>query len=636
MTFNNIVLNNILRDKWTYIAYFLSSVFSIFIFFSFSVSMFHPDLSIIANGSALSFAMMVGTIMVYLFSFMFISYSVMSFMRIRQKTLGLFVIMGASKRQIKKMVFRENMLIGIAAIVAALALGLVFAPLFLMVTRKAMQVEGFTMYFPIKAIILTLVMFFILFLLVSFFSPLFIRKQSIIQLLKSDMKTEAEVRFSPITLVLALIATGGTLLMMTFWYNTTFVRQISDNSLGVLSLFIIFVIGLYFLYMQLSMFVLKIVQKQNRYLQKTNMLTISGMKSQLRSNVKMMYLVSLLLMGTFFSIVGLYSANVNVEQNTKANNPFDYMYVSHTDNLHESEHVEMLQQSLKDQPGYTSYKYDVLYNDERGRQAIISLSNYNAAIQGLGGEPISLDKDEVYMISGLPKEKADLRVPDHIQKILQQANMTAHVVGGSSQSIIPAGYFNHIMVVSNQDYIVIERMQGLKLIHVFAYNVDNWKDDVATTRLLTDSIGHSDHGEFGFFSAGHLFAVDKNSKNLMFYVGFMLSLIFMIAALSMIYFRLITDLDKEREKYKGIMKIGLSKKELTSIVSRQLAVLMFVPFVVASLFFFTGVLFLREVVGGSLGTVTASCFVIFMTIQCLGYFIINAKYRNALVKELVQ
>lgn len=635
MTFNNIVLNNILRDKWTYIAYFLSSIFSIFIFFSFSVSMFHPDLSVIANGSSLSFAMIVGTVLVYLFSFVFISYSVMSFMRVRQKTLGLFVIMGASKRQIKKMVFRENMFIGIAAIIVALALGLVFAPLFLMVTRKVMQVEGFAMYFPSRAVALTLVMFFMLFLLVSFFSPLFIRKQKIIQLLKSDKRMEAEVRFSPIALTFALLATGGTLSMITLGHNAAFVRQVSNNILGVFFLFIVFVIGLYFLYLQLSVLVLELVQKQKRYLQKTNMLTLSGMKSHLRSNVKMMYLVSLLLMGTFFSIVGLYSANVNVEQNTKANYPYDYMYVSQADNPRESEHVELLQQSLQNQVGYAPYKYDVLYIAEHRRQAIVSLSSYNEAIQGLGEEPISLDQDDIYAVSFLPKEKTDLNISAPMQKVFQQTNMNPQMVGGSSQNIMPAGYFNRLLVVSNQDYMNIERMQGLNLLHVFAYNVDNWKEDIAMTQALVDRIGYSDHGEFGFFSAGDLFYVEKSSKNLLLYVGFMLSLIFMIAALSMIYFRLITDLDKEREKYKGIMKIGLSKKELSSIVSRQLAVLIFVPFVVASLFFLIGVAFLRDVIGGSLGSVTAASFVIFLVIQCLGYLAVNNRYRRALIKDLV-
>lgn len=129
--------------------------------------------------------------------------------------------------------------------------------------------------------------------------------------------------------------------------------------------------------------------------------------------------------------------------------------------------------------------------------------------------------------------------------------------------------------------------------------------------------------------------MEKSSKNLMFYVGFMLSLIFMIAALSMIYFRLITDLDKEREKYKGIMKIGLSKKELSSIVSKQLAELIFVPFVVASLFFLIGVAFLRDVIGGSLGNVAAASLVIFLAIQCLGYLAVNNKYRRTLMKDLV-
>ncbi|MBZ9622566.1 ABC transporter permease [Clostridium sp. FP2] len=170
MTLNKLALNNVVRDKWTYFAYFLSSMFSVFIFFSFSVSMFHPDLSIIQNGSALSMAMAAGATLVYVFSFMFISYSVRAFMKSRKKTLGLFTIMGASKKQLNKMIFKENMLIGVAAIITAIIFGLVFSPLFLMLAKKIMVVEGFAMYVPIKAILLTFGMFFILFLIISLIS----------------------------------------------------------------------------------------------------------------------------------------------------------------------------------------------------------------------------------------------------------------------------------------------------------------------------------------------------------------------------------------------------------------------------------------------------------------------------------
>ena len=130
MSFNHIVLQNILRDKWTYISYFLSSVFSILIFFLFSIVAFHPMLASIQTGSTLSLVMILTSCIVYIFSFVFIIYSMFSFLKKKTKSLGIFMITGASMKQVRKMVFRENMLIASVAIIKAIVLGLVIAPLF--------------------------------------------------------------------------------------------------------------------------------------------------------------------------------------------------------------------------------------------------------------------------------------------------------------------------------------------------------------------------------------------------------------------------------------------------------------------------------------------------------------------------
>ncbi|MGE7923820.1 ABC transporter permease [Viridibacillus arvi] len=640
MTFNHVVLQNILRDKWTYIAYFLSSVFSIFIFFSFSVSMFHPDLSIIQNGSALSLAMMAGNVLVYLFSFIFISYSVMSFMHMKQKTIGLFVIMGASKKQIKKMIFRENMFIGIIAILTATVVGLLFAPLFLMITKKIMNVEGFAMYSPIKAIVLTSVMFLVLFLVISLITPFFIRKQQIIRLLKSDKKSEKEVRFSPLKLLLGLVTVGFSLVAMTIKNDASFIRPLVDSDFGVIVLLIIFLMGLYSLYMQLSLVIINTIQKTNYYLQKTNMLTVSGLKSKIRSNVKIMYLVSLLLMGSFFSIVMLYSANANVEDSTKANYPYSFMYVSTTGNAQEKEHVELIQSALENERGYQPYKFDVLYNLEDRGQSFISKSNYNQAVQGINGKTVSLKQNEVYIVSGSAKIAPNLEISPPFQQVFQEAEIKPQVVGSSSQNLLPTGYLSRLLVVSDEAYSKINQLNVFNHIDVFAYNIRDWKENIKLAETLETKI-HIDSDveygqDFGFFSAGNLYATDKNAKNLMFYIGFMLSLIFMIAALSMVYFRLITDFDKEREMYKGIMKMGLSKKELSKVVSKQLFVLMFVPFIVASVFLFIGVDFLEDMIGGALQTIAIYSFGVFFIIQLLGYLIVNRKYRKTLIRELAK
>lgn len=141
MKFNDIVVQNILRDKWTYISYFLSSVFSILVFFLFSITAFHPMLALIDTTSTLGITMMFASFFIYIFSFIFIIYSIFAFLKKKTKSLGIFMIMGASMKQIRTMIFRENMLIGGAAIVTAIILGLIVSPLFLMVAKRVLQAD---------------------------------------------------------------------------------------------------------------------------------------------------------------------------------------------------------------------------------------------------------------------------------------------------------------------------------------------------------------------------------------------------------------------------------------------------------------------------------------------------------------
>ena len=94
------------------------------------------------------------------------------------------MITGASMKQIRKLVFRENFLIGILAILAAIVLGLVITPLFLMGAKVILKAETFGMYMPLQAIGLTIGLFLLLFVVISTLVTRFINKEASIQLLK--------------------------------------------------------------------------------------------------------------------------------------------------------------------------------------------------------------------------------------------------------------------------------------------------------------------------------------------------------------------------------------------------------------------------------------------------------------------
>src|SRR5699024_2509974 len=65
------------------------------------------------------------------------------------------------------------------------------------------------------------------------------------------------------------------------------------------------------------------------------------------------------------------------------------------------------------------------------------------------------------------------------------------------------------------------------------------------------------------------------------FVGLFIGIVFFVSAGSFLYFRLYTDLDKDKVMYAAVSKIGLTTKELSKVLGRQTAILFFTPIIVA-------------------------------------------------------
>lgn len=148
MTLFDFARNNISRDKRTYIFYFVNCVFSVFVFFLFTVLSFHPAMSVIDTDSAMGLILLLGEAVSIGFAVCFISYSVTCFLKSRSRQFGLITILGASKKQLNKLVFLENMIVGVASIMTGIVLGLVFSKFFLDIANKVIGVSGLCVLFP--------------------------------------------------------------------------------------------------------------------------------------------------------------------------------------------------------------------------------------------------------------------------------------------------------------------------------------------------------------------------------------------------------------------------------------------------------------------------------------------------------
>lgn len=565
-------------------------------------------------GSTLSLVMMLTSFIVYIFSFVFIVYSMFSFLKKKTKNLGIFMITGASMHQVRKMLFRENMLIAGVAILTAIVIGLVIAPLFLMVTKRVLQASSFGMYIPVQAIALTTVLFTILFCIVSKFITRFINKEEAVRLLKADVTQEKLIAPAPWKLLLSVITSGFLALSLILEMNWV-------ESLGMVFYIFLFVsslLAIYFIITQGLLLSIRILQNRPTYYQKTNMLYVSNLKAKGRSHAHLIYLLTVLLLGVFVCTNVLFSSYYNIDKRVESIEPYSFQYLSLPgDTLEvEKEDVAFIEDALASQGKYDAY-YSAFKTDKNHNIGFMSVSNYNA----LGfHKTISLKDDEYYVVAGyqniLPSTELIHNYPFGELKY----------AGIEERNILMSGVQKVYYIVPDVVYETID----YPIFKVFSYEVENWTEKLELAETIFSKITPKQY-ERQIHSKIDLYNTEKFTVSLLFFIGFMMSLIFLSAAMSILYFYLQMEFEGEKEKYAGIRKIGFSVKELTSVVTKELATLIFTPFVLASILLCGTMFGLRNQFPSAFYGVTAIGVGIFLLLFVISFFIIRRSYLKKLM-----
>ncbi|MCY9219276.1 ABC transporter permease, partial [Bacillus licheniformis] len=293
MTFRQFAFNNVIRNKRLYAAYFLSSMFTVMVFFAFAIFAFHPvmtsDSLTSGIGQHASFGLLVAGGIIFVFSFFFVLYSMSSFLQSRKKEFGVLMIQGMSMRQIRMMVFLENMLIGFFATIGGIVLGLVFAKLILLTAENVLIIDNkLDFYFPLMAMIVTFISFNGLFLFISFLVSFVLRSEKLIVLLKGNKISKGEPKASALlTLVAAVLLAGG--------YYTALIVKEGGVLVAMVPVTIVVIIGTYLLFTQLSVYVIRRLKKRETlFWRKTNMILFSDLSYRMKDNARTFFMVALI------------------------------------------------------------------------------------------------------------------------------------------------------------------------------------------------------------------------------------------------------------------------------------------------------------------------------------------------------
>ncbi|MCG7382254.1 FtsX-like permease family protein [Paenibacillus sp. ACRRY] len=652
MNFRQFAINNVVRNKRIYLAHFLSSTFSVMIFFTYALLLFHPDLKDGLRGSSETVTVlanqgfMIAEIIIFIFSFLFLLYSVGSFLKTRKKEFGIFLIIGMTRKQMNRLLFMENMCIGIAAIAAGIGLGMIFGKLILLICGSLLAVENsLRFYFPLKAIALTAVAFLILFAVIALSSSLLIRKGTLIDLVKSEEKPKPEPKASRLLAFLSVLLIGGGYAGVFAFVWVTFSFPLLLGSV------IMVIAGTYLLFTQLSVYVIRALKRNQRlFFRKTNVLFLSELTYRMKDNAVMFFMVSVISASAFTGIGTMLAiADPGLSSMT---NPYAFTYTDSWNAPEAEEDIRQIEETLVDhEVPYVKGSYAPLYENNNGY--IIKLSEYNHLAKALGYEERTLDTENgAFMTPSNLTARKELRKqveqgfsPTQVDLEVEQYHQQVQLSPPATEIVIPVDFKMDIYVVSDELFEQMRRAYNdfLDLSEDFYSNkmtqfvVEDWMGTRAFAPELVNSIQNQPRTK-GYFMFSALVVDWLNSKQtngIILILSGLIGIVFFTFAASFTYFRLYADLERDEAQYRMIGKMGLSRPELRKIVTQQLLLMFFLPLLIALIHSSIAFVALQQLVDFSVMGYSLRIFFVFASMQILFFALVRWRYLRHMYSKLI-
>ncbi|APH14817.1 ftsX-like permease family protein [Clostridium sporogenes] len=616
MNFREFSTRNVVRNIRAYFAYLLSSTISAALLFSFTMLVLHPNLDVTIFPMYLQKAFNITTIIAYLFLCFFIFYSVSVFIKSRFKELGILYILGASDKQIKKMIAIENVLISSLSGISGVTLGLVFSKIFLVLSGKLLGYNALLFYFPVKAMAITFLAFVLMGILISIFTTFIIKEDEVLNLLKGTQKPKSEPKTSNIIAILCVV-----LLLGGYYFSIT--STMNNIAYRVIPVTVAVIIATYLLFSQLSVFVIKILKKNREfYMNKTRVLWISTLLYRIKDNTRMFFLVTITSAMAFTSIGAVSAFWINKEAEVDRNFPQSFFYAS---NKKDYKKLDFIEASLKKE-GYNYTKVQGQIKSSVSKKNtipinIINESTYNNIAESLGQEKIHIKRNEAIAGSPLMINKRDNILVD---------NMDIKVVTKLKERVIPALY-DDVYIVKDDVYNKINGSISL----FSALNVKNYKDTLNICKSYKEKFGEDNHKEnYIILMKADILESHKIGYGVVLFLAIFIGIIFFVTTGSFLYNKYYMDVKEDRVKYEQLNKIGLTFREIKKVSTIEIGVLFLFPYIVAVIHSSFALSALKNAFAMDVNIVAFFVMGSFLVIQIIYFFIIRGNYLLDIKKSL--
>lgn len=208
--FPKMAAGNLVRNRRFEFPYLLTGLITVAMFYNMTFLTFHEELKNMPGGATIPTIMNLGTMVVGLFAVIFLLYTNTFLMKRRHKEIGLYNILGMSKRHIAVVMLWETVYTCLITVVGGLLLGILLSKLMLLLLYKILFFSvSFGFMVSWKSVGITAVLFVAIYLVALLLNLLHVHLSKPVELLKGGSVGEKEPKTKVLLAILGVVTLGA-------------------------------------------------------------------------------------------------------------------------------------------------------------------------------------------------------------------------------------------------------------------------------------------------------------------------------------------------------------------------------------------------------------------------------------------
>ncbi len=593
--FAKLALRNVKRQIGNYFIYFLTVTVTVALMFAIHNVIYSSQLQAYAESMREMKQGLIGLSVMIAFIVAFVlGYANTFMMRLRKREFGTYLTLGMTRRNILRIFVMETTVMGIAALVFGILIGLGLYQAMMAIMTRLMNLHLNFAAYSAKALYLTVILVLAMFVFASVTSAVYLKRVSIYDLIHGEKKVEKKVRYPRLWFFLMIVCAGlmiGSIFVFYREMKNAIAGSGASNG-GTLGSLFLFAGALILFHIALARSVVNLMLKKRKFCSRgTNTFVLRQLSGRMRANSVMTgvlaFLITFAVIGANVSFAQKGSQKVTLEKSV----PFDIMGEIMMDRpapytMEEAQEIIRQYTEIETVIPYqfyvdgtneiTSY---TRWNTEgyRGlKDYFLPVSQFNALMSALGEPTLNLE-NQYYLIFNVTGTE---NISEEIFDVTLERNKMRCAFGGMSSQYPRIGFYYFFIVVPDK---MVEGMQVD--CEMAGINLAEEPYDASGLQKALSYSYTTENGRYTYdrcdFTLKEYEQIQQDGTNAILVVGALyMAAVFVFLAMAVLALKVLAGISEDRPKYAVLFQIGADEKDQKKALFEQIFFFFFLPFAV--------------------------------------------------------